>query len=76
MHEIRPMRFYEVNLFGVYVAPLAPMLLAAWVLLLPLRRLADRLGLLAWVWHPSLVIFAVYVILLSAIVMVVGSVHQ
>jgi hypothetical protein len=75
MHEIRAMRFFEVNLFGVYVAPLAPMLLAAWVLLLPLRRVADRLGLLGWVWHPSLVIFAVYVMLLSAIVMLVGAVN-
>ena len=75
MHESRTMRFIEVNLFGVYVAPLAPMLLVAWLLLLPLRRFADRIGLLGAVWHPSLFVFAVYIILLSAIVMLVGAVR-
>jgi hypothetical protein len=68
------MRFIEVNLFGVYVAPIAPMLLAAWLLLLALRRVADRMGLLGSVWHPGLFVFSVYVILLSAIVMLVGAV--
>jgi len=68
------MRFIEVNLFGVYVSPIAPMLLVAWLMLLPLRRFADRLGLLGSVWHPSLFVFGVYVILLSAIVMLVGAV--
>jgi Protein of unknown function (DUF1656) len=37
------MRYTELNLLGVYVAPIAPMMVAAWVLLIPVRRLADRL---------------------------------
>ena len=70
------MSFAEVNLFGVYVAPLAPMMAVAWLLLVVLRRIADRAGVLAFVWHPSLFVFAVYVILLSAIVLIVaGSPH-
>lgn len=66
------MNFAEVNLFGVYVAPVSLMMVAAWLVLIPLRRLADRLGLLRHVWHPTLVVFSIYIILLSAIVLLVG----
>jgi hypothetical protein len=63
------MRFTEINLFGVYVAPIFLLMVAAWVLLLPLRRLADRFGMLRLVWHPALFVFAVYIILLSSMVL-------
>ncbi len=68
------MRYAELSLFGVYVAPIAPMLIVAWVLLIPLRRLADRSGLLRYVWHPALFLLACYVILLSAVVLVAGRI--
>lgn len=68
------MRYAEIDLFGVYVAPIAPMILAAWVLLIPVRRIADHFGLLRHVWHPALCVFAVYVILLSAIVLLSGRI--
>ena len=68
------MRYTEINLFGVYVAPIAPMLVAAWLLLLPLRRLADRFGLMRYVWHPALFLLASYIVLLSAIVLLVGRI--
>ena len=68
------MKYSEVNLFGVYVAPIAPMIVAAWLLLIPLRRVADRFGLLRHVWHPALFLFAIYLILLSAIVVVAGRI--
>jgi protein AaeX len=67
-------RYTEINLFGVYVAPIAPMLVAAWVALLPLRRLADRFGLLRYVWHPALFLFAVYLIMLAALVLLAGRI--
>jgi hypothetical protein len=66
------MRYTEFDLFGVYIAPIAPMMLAAWLLLIPVRRLAEHLGLLRHVWHPALVVFSVYVILLAAIVLLAG----
>lgn len=66
--------YTELNLLGVYVAPIAPMMVAAWVLLLPVRRLADHFGLLRYVWHPALFVFAVYMVLLSAIVLLVGRI--
>ena len=68
------MRFTELNLFGVYVAPISVMMVVAWLLLVPLRRIADRFGLLRGVWHPNLFVFSVYVILLSSIVMLSGMV--
>ena len=68
------MRYSEINLLGVYVAPIAPMMVAAWVLLIPVRRLADHFGLLRYVWHPALFVFAVYMVLLSAIVLLVGRI--
>jgi protein AaeX len=68
-------RFTEVSLFGVYVAPMAPMMLAAWLVLLPVRRVAGRLGLLNLVWHPSLFIFALYAIVLALIVLFVRMVR-
>lgn len=68
------MRYTEINLFGVYVAPIAPMIIAAWVLLIPVRRFADRFGLLRYVWHPALFLFAVYLVLLSAIVLLAARI--
>jgi hypothetical protein len=66
-------RFTEINLFGVYVAPMSLMMVAAWVVTISLRRFAARFGLLRYVWHPSLFVFAVYMIVLSSIVLVVAA---
>lgn len=66
------MRFVEINLFGVYIAPLSAMLVAAWIVTIALRRIAARFGLLRYVWHPALFVFAVYMIVLSSIVLAVA----
>jgi protein AaeX len=66
------MRFTELNILGVYVAPISVMLLAAWVVVIALRRIAGRYGLLRHVWHPALFIGAVYVVVLSLIVLTTG----
>ena len=63
------MRFAEINLFGVYVAPMSVMMAAAWLVLIALRRAADHFGLLRHVWHPALFVFAFYIIVLSSIVL-------
>jgi hypothetical protein len=67
------MNFTEINVFGVYIAPISAMMLAAWIAVVAVRRVADRYGLLRHVWHPSLFVFAVYMIILSSIVIVVGQ---
>jgi hypothetical protein len=66
------MRFIEIDLFGVYVAPISVMLVVAWVVAIVLRRAAARFGLLRHVWHPALFVFSVYLIVLSSIVLVVA----
>lgn len=66
------MSFAEVDLFGVYVAPISLMMMAAWLALIALRRMADRFGLLRHVWHPALFVLSVYMIILSSIVLVVA----
>jgi hypothetical protein len=66
------MRFVEVDVFGVYIAPISVMMVAAWLVLIALRRVADHFGLLRHVWHPALFVFAVYMITLSSIVLIVA----
>ena len=60
------------DLFGVYVAPISVMLVVAWVVTIALRRIAVRFGLLRYVWHPALFVAAVYMIVLSSIVLIVA----
>ena len=66
------MDFDEINVLGVYVAPISVIMVAAWLVLIALRRVADRFGLLRYVWHPALFVFAVYMIALSCIVLIVA----
>ena len=67
------MRFTEINLFGVYVAPISVMMVAAWVVTITLRWSAARFGLLRYVWHPALFVFSVYMIVLSSMVLVAAG---
>ena len=65
------MRLSEVNLFGVYVAPISVMMVVAWFATVTLRRVLVRFNLMRYVWHPALFVFSVYVILLSSIVLLI-----
>jgi hypothetical protein len=66
------MNFIEINVLGVYVAPISLMLVAAWIVLTAARRIADRVGLLRHVWHPALFVFSLYMMILSCIVLLVA----
>jgi len=66
------LKFVEVDLLGVYVAPISVMMVAAWFVIMVLHRVAGRFGLLAYVWHPALFVFALYIIVLSTIVLAVS----
>jgi hypothetical protein len=66
------MRFTDINLFGVYVAPMSLMMVAAWFVIIPLRLIASRFGLLRHVWHPALFMFAVYLVVLSSMTLIVA----
>jgi hypothetical protein len=65
-------RFTEINVLGVYVAPMSLMMVAAWLVTITLRRLAARFGLLRYIWHPALFVFAVYMIVLSSITLFIA----
>jgi hypothetical protein len=66
------MRFTEIDIFGVYVAPISILMVAAWIVMIALRRIASRLGLLVDVWHPALFMFAAYIIILSSSVLLLA----
>ena len=60
------MSFAEIDLFGVYVAPISLLMVGAWFVTIALRRIASHFGLLQYVWHPALFVFATYIIVLSS----------
>ena len=66
------MSFAEVDVFGVYVVPISLIVLAAWLIPIGLRRVADHFGPLRRVWRPALFVSAVYLGVLSSIVLMVG----
>jgi hypothetical protein len=66
------MRFVEIDLLGVYVAPISVMMIAAWFIMIAFRRLATRCGLLRYTWHPALFVFGVYMIILSTMVLIIA----
>lgn len=66
------MTFLEIDLLGIYVAPISLLIIAAWFVTIALRRVADRFGVMRHVWHPALFAFAVYIIVLSSIVLVIA----
>jgi protein AaeX len=64
-------RFTDIDLFGVYVAPISIMMVEAWLITIVLRRVADRWCLLRYVWHPALFVFAAYIIVLSSFILTI-----
>jgi len=67
------LKFVEVDLFGVYVAPISLLLIAAWLVVIVLQRAAARFHLLDLVWHPALFVCSVYMIVLSSIVLAIAG---
>ncbi|TCK28013.1 uncharacterized protein DUF1656 [Ancylobacter aquaticus] len=64
--------YSEIDIFGVYVAPFAMMMLAAWLATFPLNRIANHFSLSRKVWHPGLFSLCIYIIILSLIVLYMG----
>ena len=68
------MRLAEINMFGVYVAPISMMTVVTWLVTIALRDFAGRFDLLRYVWHPALFVFSVYIIILSSWVLIVARI--
>jgi protein AaeX len=66
------MRFTEIDLFGVYVAPMSLLMVTAWFVMVALSRVASRFGLMRFVWHPALFVFAIYIIIQSSSVLLIA----
>jgi protein AaeX len=66
------LKFVEIDLLGVYVAPMSLLILAAWLVTVALRQVASRFGWLTNVWHPALFVFAVYMIVLSCMTLILA----
>lgn len=58
----------EVNIFGVFVAPIAIYAVISFFLTHIIRTLLWRLGVLNWFWHVALAEIALYVCILCLLV--------
>ncbi len=67
------MSFVEINVLGVYIAPIVPLMIVALLITLALRWLALALGRFRWIWHPALFELSIYVIVLTAVVITSGA---
>jgi protein AaeX len=66
------LRFFDINVYGVYVAPISLLMIAARLVTIASRRVAARFDLLRHVWHPALFVFSVYIIVLSSMVLLIA----
>jgi protein AaeX len=66
------LKFVEIDLLGVYVAPISLLMIAAWIVTAGLRRAAARFGLFRYVWHPALFVFDIYIVVLSSMVLLIA----
>jgi hypothetical protein len=57
----------EVNICGMYFAPFAAYVVAAFIIFVPVRMWFDRIEIQKWVWHRPLFDTATYIIILSVI---------
>jgi protein AaeX len=67
-------RLAEINMFGVYVAPISMMMVVTWLVTVALRGFAGWFDLLRYVWHPALFVFSVYIIILSSWLLIVARI--
>ena len=65
------MSFVEIDLFGVLISPLVPLIALAFAITMALRWLAVENGRARWVWHPALFEFSWFLIVLTAMVLIV-----
>ena len=65
----------EIDLYGVYLPSLLPMLAIAYVVCALLRALLARLGVYRRLWHPFLFNLALYVIVLGFATLLISDWH-
>ena len=67
------MSFVEIDVFGVLISPLMPLMTLAFVITMMLRWIAVEFGWIRWIWHPALFEFSLFLIVLTITVLLFGS---
>jgi hypothetical protein len=67
------MSFVEINVFGVFISPMVPLIVIAFAITMVLRLVAVELGWVRGIWHPALFEFSVFIIVLTATVLTFGT---
>ena len=67
------MSFVEIDVFGVFVSPIVPLIVIAFAITMVLRWGAVELGWVRGIWHPALFEFSVFIIVLTATVLTFGT---
>jgi hypothetical protein len=67
------MSFVEINVFGVLISPIVPLMVVAFAITMVLRWAAVEFGWVRWIWHPALFAFSIFLIVLTATVLTFGT---
>ncbi|WP_045836963.1 DUF1656 domain-containing protein [Hyphomicrobium sp. 99] len=66
------MSFVEINILGVLISPFVPLMVLAFAITMALRVIAVEFGWMRRVWHPALFEFSLFLIVLTATVLIFG----
>ena len=67
------MSFVEIDVFGVFISPIIPLIVIAFAITMVVRLVAVELGWVRGIWHPALFEFSVFIIVLTATVLTFGT---
>ena len=67
------MSFVEIDVFGVLISPFLPLMTLAFAITMVLRWLAVECGWARAIWHPALFEVSIFVIILTATVLIFGK---
>lgn len=66
------MSFVEIDVFGVLISPFLPLMMLAFAITMMLRWAAVQYGWVRGIWHPALFEFSIFLIILTATVLLFG----
>jgi hypothetical protein len=67
------MSFVEIDVLGVFISPIVLLIVIALAITMVLRLVAVEFGWVRGIWHPALFEFSVFIIVLAATVLTLGS---
>lgn len=70
------MSFVEIDVFGVLISPIMPLMALAFAMTMGLRWVAVTLGWARLIWHPALFEFSIFLIVLTTTVLIFGDLRS